>query len=48
MANGEEREHQNRIEALLSAVRHRLKDETADDIVESAKKYFKFLQGDDK
>ncbi|KKM94995.1 hypothetical protein LCGC14_1192580 [marine sediment metagenome] len=44
----DETENKNRIEALANAVRHRLKDETADDIVESAKKYFKFLQGDDK
>ena len=44
----DEREQQNRIEALANAVRHRLKEETADDIVESAEKYYEFLQGDDK
>lgn len=42
----EEREQQNRIEALANAVRHRLKEETSDDIVKSAEKYFQFLQGD--
>ena len=42
----EDREHQNRIEALANAVRHRLKEESADDIVKSAEKYFEFLQGD--
>ena len=42
-----DRKHQDRIEALANAVRHRLKEETADDVVESAKKYFKFLQGED-
>lgn len=41
-----EREQQNRIEALNNAVRHRLKEEKADDIVKSAEKYFKFLQGE--
>jgi len=39
-------EQQNRTEALQNAVRHRLKEETADNVVESAEKYFKFLQGD--
>ncbi len=37
---------QNRIEALANAVRHRLKEETPEDIVKSAQKYFEFLQGD--
>lgn len=37
---------QNRIEALNNAVRHRLKDESPDDIVEAAQKYFEFLQGE--
>jgi len=41
----EEREHQNRAEALAHAVRHRLKEESSDDIVRSAEKYFAFLQG---
>ena len=44
----DEREQQNRIEALENAVRHRLKEETADDIVKTAEKYYEFLQGDDK
>ena len=44
----EDREHQNRVEALANAVRHRLKEETADDIVKSAEKYFKFLQGNEQ
>ena len=43
-----DREHQNRIEALANAVRHRLKEESADDIVKSAEKYFKFLEGKSK
>lgn len=36
----------NRVEALANAVRHRIKEETADDVVKSAERYFKFLQGD--
>ena len=36
---------QNRVEALANAVRHRLKEETADDVVKTAEKYFQFLQG---
>ena len=44
----EDKEQKNRIEALANAVRHRLKEETADDVVASAEKYFKFLQGDSK
>ena len=43
-----DREHQNRIEALANAVRHRLKEESADDIVKSAEKYFQFLEGNSK
>lgn len=42
----DEVEQQNRVEALNSAVRHRIKEETADDIVKSAQKYFNFLQGE--
>jgi len=38
-------EGQLRIEALQNAVRHRLKEETSDDVVKSAEKYFAFLQG---
>lgn len=41
----DQREHENRVEALANAVRHRLTEETADDIVKSAEKYFQFLQG---
>ena len=44
----DETEQQNRIEALANAVRHRLREETAEDIVKSAEKYYEFLQGDDK
>lgn len=29
----------NRVEALANAVRHRLKEETPDDVVKSAQKY---------
>ena len=43
-----DKEHQNRIEALANAVRHRLKEESADDIVKSAQKYFQFLEGNSK
>jgi len=38
-------EHQNRIEALGNAVRHRQPGDTADDVVGQAAKYFEFLQG---
>lgn len=38
-------ERLNRVEALNNAVRHRLKEEAADDVVKSAEKYFAFLQG---
>lgn len=44
----EEREHQNRMNALDNAVRHRLKEESADDIVKSAEKYYAFLAGSKK
>ena len=44
----DETEQQNRVEALANAVRHRLREETAEDIVKSAEKYYEFLQGDDK
>lgn len=37
-------ERLNRVEALNNAVRHRLREETADDVVKSAQKYFEFLQ----
>ena len=40
-----EQEQNNRVEALSCAVRHRLKDESPDDCVEAAQKYFDFLQG---
>lgn len=38
-------EELNRVEALGLAVRHRLREETAEDIVKAAEKYFAFLQG---
>lgn len=38
-------ERLNRVEALNNAVRHRLKEESADDVVKSAQKYYEFLQG---
>lgn len=38
-------ERLDRVEALNNAVRHRLKEETPDDVVKSATKYFEFLQG---
>lgn len=41
----EEEEHRDRFEALNNAVRHRLKEEKADDVVKSAEKYLAFLQG---
>lgn len=37
-------EQLNRIEALANAVRHRLKEETPDEVVVAAEKYFDFLQ----
>lgn len=37
--------NENRVEALGNAVRHRIKDETADDVVKSAQKYVEFLEG---
>jgi hypothetical protein len=40
-----EAERLNRIEALSNAVRHRLREESADEIVIAAQKYFAFLQG---
>ena len=39
--------HEDRVEALNNAVRHRLASETPDDVVQAAEKYLKFLQGDD-
>jgi len=42
----DDNKQQNRTEALQNAVRHRLKDEKADDVVRSAEKYFKFLEGE--
>ncbi len=42
----DEREQQNRFEALANAVRHRLREETAEDVVESAEKYLKFLHSE--
>lgn len=39
-------EQLNRVEALANAVRHRLKEETPEQVVEAAKRYFEFLQGE--
>lgn len=41
-------EEYNRIEALANAVRHRLKEETPEQVVAAAQKYFEFLQGTPK
>lgn len=41
----EESDQMKRMNALDNAVRHRLKEETADDIVKSAEKYYAFLKG---
>ena len=41
----DDQDQQKRVEALANAVRHRLKEESARDIVKSAGQYFKFLQG---
>jgi hypothetical protein len=38
-------EQLNRVEALANAVRHRLKEETPEQVVAAAQKYFEFLQG---
>jgi len=38
-------ERLNRVEALANAVRHRIRDENADEVVRNAQKYFEFLQG---
>lgn len=42
----DEGERENRQKALNEACRHRLADEKGDDVVENAKKYFAFLQGE--
>jgi len=42
-----EQEHQSRLEALGHAARHKAREETSDDVVESAEKYFEFLRGDE-
>lgn len=41
----ENKEHEDRREALNNAVRHRLNTETPANIVAAAEKYLKFLQG---
>lgn len=41
-------EQLNRVEALANAVRHRLKEETPEQVVQAAEKYFEFLQGTSK
>lgn len=43
----DEKEKDNRVDALHEACRHRLAKETADDVVKNAEKYFEFLQGGD-
>ena len=44
----DEKEKENRTEALHEAARHRLANESADNVVTNAEKYFNFLQGDSK
>lgn len=39
------RDNMLRIEALQNAVRHRLREETPEQVVRAAEKYFAFLQG---
>lgn len=41
-------ESQMRMNALDNAVRHRLKEETPEQVVQAAQKYFEFLQGQQK
>ena len=41
----EKDEKEDRLAALNEAARHRLGNETADDIVKNAQKYFEFLRG---
>jgi hypothetical protein len=45
MLDSQEAERLNRIEALANAVRHRLREESPDEVVIAAQKYFNFLQG---
>lgn len=45
MLDRAEAERLNRIEALANAVRHRLREESPDEVVVAAQKYFTFLQG---
>ena len=45
MLDNQEAERLNRIEALANAVRHRLREESPDEVVLAAQKYFNFLQG---
>jgi hypothetical protein len=45
MLEKQEAERLNRIEALANAVRHRLREESPDEVVIAAQKYFTFLQG---
>jgi len=45
MLDKAEAERLNRIEALANAVRHRLREESPDEVVVAAQKYFTFLQG---
>jgi hypothetical protein len=41
----DDKERDNRVEALHEAARHRLAKEDADNVVANAEKYFEFLQG---
>ena len=45
MLDSQEAERLNRIEALASVVRHILREESPDEVVIAAQKYFSFLQG---
>lgn len=42
----ESKERDDRLEALHEAARHRLAEETAEDVVKNAEAYYKFLQGE--
>jgi len=41
----DDQEHRNRVEALANAVRHRLREETPEEVVKAAEMYYRFLQG---
>lgn len=44
----DEKERENRVDALHEAARHRLAEESATDVVSNAEKYFDFLQDKDE